>query len=103
VLTREGFGRPADAARAYYWFTLSELQGGEIAKQTVGADLRALNALLSESDRTRMAGRRPSESFAYDRRDGFEREGRKRRVNTAGRSSIGFYVLFTPEKRNFAI
>jgi TPR repeat protein len=55
VLARNGVGQPADAERAYYWFTLSALQGGEIAKQTVGADLKSLQGKLAESDRTKMA------------------------------------------------
>ncbi|UWZ83359.1 tetratricopeptide repeat protein [Occallatibacter riparius] len=50
-----GFGEASDVARAYYWFTLSELQGGEIAKQTVDRDLRALRGMLSESEQTRVA------------------------------------------------
>jgi TPR repeat protein len=55
VLARTDVGQPADAARAYYWFTLSTLQGGEIAKQTVSGNLRALQEKLAESDRVKMA------------------------------------------------
>lgn len=55
VLARDGWDGPADSARAYYWFTLSELQGGEIAKQTVDKDIRALNNALAESDRVKAA------------------------------------------------
>jgi hypothetical protein len=54
-LARDGVGQPADPARAYYWFTLSVLQGGEDAKQTVAGILRAIEGKLPESDRAKMA------------------------------------------------
>jgi TPR repeat protein len=55
VLARKGMGQPADAARAYYWFTLSVLQGGEIAKQTVGGELNALQQELPEAESAKIA------------------------------------------------
>jgi TPR repeat protein len=54
VLARNGVGQPADAARAYYWFSLSALQGGEIAKQIVGGDMKSLQGKLAERDRATM-------------------------------------------------
>ena len=55
LLTRGGVGTQADAAHAYFWFTLSVLQGGQIARQTVDKDLRALSNGLTEGERAKAA------------------------------------------------
>jgi TPR repeat protein len=55
VLARDGRYMPADASRAYYWFRLSELQGGDAAKQAVRPDVDALSRKLSDAARTAAA------------------------------------------------
>jgi TPR repeat protein len=50
LLNRDGKFVPANAERAYYYFRLAALQGGDAARQLVAADTRRLESILAADE-----------------------------------------------------